>query len=110
MEVASKGSLEAPWGLKILGVVKRGRPPQAPEEVEARVQHYCARYGVAAGPDGLPPFPSGRRETEQHREWLTLYKALQRLRRRAAQEGAARSADEAGPDPQRNGSSTRTPR
>ena len=95
---------------KILGVAKRGRPPQAAEEIEARVRHYCARYGVAPGPDGLPPFPSGQRETKQHREWLTLYKALQRLRRRAAQEDAARPADEAGPDPQRNGSSTRTPR
>ncbi len=83
------------------GVAKRGRPPLSTEQVEARVQEYCGRYGVAPGPDGLPPFPSGRRETPQHREWLTLYKALQRLRRRAAAQD-----DET----QRNGSTTRTPR
>jgi len=70
------------------------------EQVEARVQEYCARYGVVPGPDGLPPFPSGRRETPQHREWLTLYKALQRMRRRATQDDA---------QPQRKGSRTRTP-
>ncbi len=79
---------------------KRGRPPLSAEQVDARVREYCERYGVAAGPDGLPPFPSGRRETPQHREWLALYKALQRLRRRAAAQEAAG---------QRNGSRTRTP-
>jgi len=46
------------------------------------MRDYCARYGVAANAEGLPPFPSGLRETPQHREWLTLYKAHQRLRRR----------------------------
>jgi hypothetical protein len=29
--------------------------------------------------EGLPPFPAGKRETEQHREWMTLYKAHRRL-------------------------------
>jgi hypothetical protein len=33
--------------------------------------------------EGLPPFPSGQRETAQHREWLGLYKLKSRLGRRA---------------------------
>jgi hypothetical protein len=65
-------------------VARRGRPPLAPEAVEAKVRAYCARYRVTPGSDGLPPFPSGRRETPQHREWLTVYRAHQRLARRAA--------------------------
>ena len=44
---------------------------------------YCERYGVSPGPGGLPPFPAGRRETRQHREWLTVYRALQRSKARA---------------------------
>lgn len=45
---------------------------------------YCERYGVSPGPVGLPPFPTGKRETRQHREWLTVYRALQRSKARAA--------------------------
>jgi hypothetical protein len=61
------------------------RPPLTDEQVRAKVVAYCDRYRVAPGPqNGLPPFPSGQRETPQHREWLTVYRALQRLARRAA--------------------------
>jgi hypothetical protein len=64
-----------------------GRPPLTEEQVRAKVVTYCERYGVSPVPDGLPPFPSGKRETRQHREWLTVYRAQQRLLARAA--GAA---------------------
>jgi hypothetical protein len=56
-----------------------GRPRVTLEELEARTLDYCRRYGVAANAEGLPPFPSGRRETPQHREWMALYKAHRRL-------------------------------
>ncbi len=47
-------------------------------------------------PEGLPPFPSGKRETRQHREWLTVYRAQQRLKARA---GAAQvTTASSGPD------------
>jgi hypothetical protein len=55
--------------------------------VHDKVLAYCERYDVSPGPEGLPPFPSGRRESLQHREWLTVYRALQRLKARSA--GAA---------------------
>jgi hypothetical protein len=58
------------------------RPPLTGEQVRDRVEAYCRRYGVLPGPDGLPPFPAGRRETRQHRDWLSVYRALQRHRRR----------------------------
>jgi hypothetical protein len=61
-----------------------GRPPLTEEEVQARIDAYCARYKVSAGPGGLPPFPSGKRETPQHRAWLTVYRAHLRLTRRSA--------------------------
>jgi hypothetical protein len=61
------------------------------------VRAYCQRYGVAAGPDGLPPFPTGRRETPQHRQWLTLYKGRQRLGQRTAAESARSANDESAP-------------
>jgi hypothetical protein len=61
-----------------------GRPALTDEQVQEKVLAYCDRYGVSPGPEGLPPFPSGRRESLQHREWLTVYRALQRLRARSA--------------------------
>jgi hypothetical protein len=61
----------------------RGRPPLTPEDVRARIAGYCERYGVQPGANGLPPFPSGQRETAQHREWLSVYRANQRLQRRS---------------------------
>jgi hypothetical protein len=60
-----------------------GRPPLSEDQVRDKVLAYCARYGVSPGPAGLPPFPSGKRESRQHREWLTVYRALQRSRQRA---------------------------
>lgn len=59
----------------------RGRPRLSPGDVKARIQDYCRRYGVTAGPEGLPAFPSGKRETPQHRDWMAVYKAHQRLGR-----------------------------
>jgi hypothetical protein len=58
------------------------RPRLTPEELEARVADYCQRYGVAPNDAGLPPFPMGRRETRQHRDWMAVYKAHNRLGRR----------------------------
>ena len=59
-----------------------GRPRLSPEAYEARLAAYCARYKVTPLATGIPPFPAGRRETEQHREWIALYKAKSRLSRR----------------------------
>lgn len=59
---------------------RRGRPRLTAEELRARLVDYSRRYDVALRDDeALPPFPSGRRETAQHREWMTLYKAHRRL-------------------------------
>jgi hypothetical protein len=55
-----------------------GRPRLTPEDWSARLADYCRRYDVSSGGE-LPPFPSGRRETAQHREWMSLYKAHRRL-------------------------------
>ena len=60
------------------------RPPLTDDQVRDKVHAYCERYGVSPGSEGLPPFPSGRRESLQHREWLTVYRALQRLKARSA--------------------------
>ena len=68
-----------------------GRPPHTDEQVRAKILAYCERYGVSPVPEGLPPFPAGKRETRQHREWLTVYRALQRFALRAAAPPAAHS-------------------
>ena len=60
----------------------QGRPRVTPEVYQARLDAYCARYKVTALDTGIPPFPAGRRETPQHREWIALYKAHSRLARR----------------------------
>lgn len=60
----------------------KGRPRLTPEALETRIAAYCQRYRVARGPNGLPPFPTGKRETPQHREWIGLYKTHNRLGRR----------------------------
>lgn len=60
---------------------QRGRPRLSAEDVKARILDYCRRYGVKPGSGGLPPFPSGQRETPQHRDWMAVYKAHQRLAR-----------------------------
>jgi len=59
-----------------------GRPPLTEDQLGAKVLAYCERYHASPGPEGLPPFPSGKRETRQHREWLTVYRAHQRFRQR----------------------------
>ena len=69
-----------------------GRTPHTEDQVRAQVLAYCERYAVSPGPEGLPPFPTGKRETRQHREWIVLYKAVQRLRRRQRQEDPAERA------------------
>jgi hypothetical protein len=61
----------------------KGRPRLSPEDYEARLQAYCAAYTVRPNAEGLPPFPAGRRETTQHREWMKLYKAHNRMARRS---------------------------
>jgi hypothetical protein len=60
----------------------RGRPRLSPEDLEARIADYCRRYQASRAPSGLPAFPTGKRETRQHREWISLYKAHNRLGRR----------------------------
>jgi hypothetical protein len=59
----------------------KGRPRLTPEAYQARLKAYCDRYAVTPSASGLAPFPSGQRETPQHREWLSLYKAHSRLAR-----------------------------
>jgi mono/diheme cytochrome c family protein len=61
---------------------RRGRPRLTPEELRGRLIAYCKRHGVGLNDEGLPPFPAGQRETEQHREWMSLYKAHRRLAER----------------------------
>lgn len=63
----------------------RGRPRLTASDYESRLQAYCRRHGVSPTAAGIPPFPSGRRETDQHREWLALYKAHSRLARATPQ-------------------------
>jgi hypothetical protein len=61
----------------------RGRPPLSEDVVRERIAAYCARYRVRdPGSLTMPPFPSGKRETRQHRDWVVLYKAVDRLQRR----------------------------
>ncbi len=74
-----------------------GRPALTDDQVRDKVHAYCERYHVSPGPQGFPPFPSGRRESPQHREWLTVYRALQRLRARSAAIPAETSAEGACP-------------
>jgi hypothetical protein len=69
------------------------RPALTDDQVREKVLAYCHRYDVSPGPEGLPPFPSGRRESLQHREWLTVYRALQRLKARSAGVAAETSAE-----------------
>jgi hypothetical protein len=61
---------------------RRGRPRLTDEELRARIAAYGKRHGVGLNELGLPPFPAGQRETEQHREWMALYKANRRLSER----------------------------
>jgi len=58
---------------------RAGRPRLTSEDWSARLADYCRRYDVSVRDGALPAFPSGRRETAQHREWMSLYKAHRRL-------------------------------
>lgn len=69
------------------------RPALTEEQVRAKVVAYCERYGISPIPEGLPPFPAGRRETPQHRDWLTVYRALQRCEARAFAAAVATPSD-----------------
>jgi hypothetical protein len=63
----------------------KGRPPLSEETVQERITDYCARHGVTAlNESGFPVYPAGGRETPQHREWVVLFKAWSRARRRSA--------------------------
>jgi len=61
----------------------QGRPRLRPEDLEVRIADYCRRYKAARSATGLPVFPTGKRETRQHREWIALYKLHNRLGRRS---------------------------
>jgi hypothetical protein len=61
----------------------KGRKRLTQDDLEARIAAYCRRHGITPTRQELPPFPSGKRETAQHREWLGLYKLHNRLGRRA---------------------------
>jgi hypothetical protein len=56
---------------------------------EERLADYCRRYEVGIGPNGLPPYPAGRRETPQHREWMALHKTQKVLAAREGDRSAA---------------------
>jgi hypothetical protein len=71
---------------------RRGRPRLTPQAVRDRVEAYCKRYGAKVKDEGLPPFPGGKRETAQHREWMALYKAHRRLSERDLEAGAGSAA------------------
>jgi len=60
----------------------KGRKRLTQEDLDARIAAYCKRHGVRPATSGLPPFPAGRRETPEHREWLGIYKLKNRLGRR----------------------------
>ena len=60
----------------------KGRKRLTQEDLDARIEAYCRRHGVEQTAAGLPPFPAGRRETAEHREWLGIYKLKNRLGRR----------------------------
>ncbi len=60
----------------------KGRPRLTEDQLRERITGYCARYGVEPNSAGLPPFPSGQRETAQHRDWIAVFKAHDRLARR----------------------------
>jgi hypothetical protein len=71
-------------------VPPRGRPRLTHADYEERLRAYCGRYDVPVTPAGIPPFPTGRRETDQHREWMALYRTHSRLN--APRAAAARPA------------------
>lgn len=61
---------------------QKGRPRLSEDDLKARARAYCKSYGASLTDQGLPEFPAGKRETPQHREWISLYKLWNRLGRR----------------------------
>lgn len=61
---------------------QKGRPRLTENDLKARARDYCKAYGASLNDQGLPAFPAGKRETPQHREWISLYKLWNRLGRR----------------------------
>ena len=80
--VASPSGLPTASDARRAGSRRRGRPRLTPEDLRARLAEYGRRYGASVSDHGLPPFPAGKRETKQHREWMALYKAHRRLSER----------------------------
>ena len=65
---------------------KTGRPPMTDEQINERIKDYCVRYRVKERNEaGFPVFPAGLRETDQHYEWIALYKLFNRAKRRSRQ-------------------------
>jgi hypothetical protein len=65
----------------------KGRPRVSEEVLAQRIADYCARYGVTErNASGFPAYPSGKRETPQHREWVVLFKASSRLHSAGSQD------------------------
>jgi hypothetical protein len=61
----------------------RGRPSLTEDVLRERTAAYCKRYGVTEFNEaGLPAYPAGKRESRQHRDWVNLFKAWSRFRRR----------------------------
>lgn len=60
----------------------KGRPRLTEDDLKGRIKAYCKTYGASLNNQGLPEFPAGKRETAQHREWISLYKLWNRLGRR----------------------------
>jgi hypothetical protein len=60
----------------------KGRPRLTEDDLKGRIKTYCKSYGASLNDQGLPEFPAGKRETAQHREWISLYKLWNRLGRR----------------------------
>jgi hypothetical protein len=61
----------------------RGRPALTEDVLRERTAAYCSRYGVKDFNEaGLPAYPAGKRESRQHRDWVNLFKAWSRFRRR----------------------------
>jgi hypothetical protein len=71
----------------------RGRPALTEDILRERTAAYCSHYGVKEFNEaGLPAYPAGKRESRQHRDWVNLFKAWSRFRRRMA---APRDAERA---------------
>ena len=81
-----------------------GRPPLTEAVVRERIGAYCSRYDAQLNAEGFPAYPSGRRETPQHREWVDQFRAwwhdgISMWRRRNNDQATLRFLCELGPPP-----------